>query len=203
MNFLQAVRKNFGVLVFSAIYTVAFATYYIYQGDFEFLWYVAVLVGLFLLILLTLNRSKFDRVALWGLSLWGLLHMAGGGIVVGGNVLYAFTLVPLIADGEMTILKYDQFVHMFGFAVATIVGWQLLSPHLLKTFSRKAIYFLLILIGAGFGVLNEIVEFIAVLSFPETGVGGYINTSLDLVSNTVGAIAAVFFIHYYYVKKLR
>ncbi|MEZ4156819.1 MAG: DUF2238 domain-containing protein [Candidatus Paceibacterota bacterium] len=203
MNFLQAVRKNLGVLVFSAIYTVAFATYYIYQGDFEFLWYVAVLVGLFLLILFTLNRSKFDRVALWGLSLWGLLHMAGGGIVIGGNVLYAFTLIPFVTDGEMTILKYDQFVHMFGFGVATVVGWQLLSPHLLKTFSRKAIYFLLILIGAGFGVLNEIVEFIAVLSFPETGVGGYVNTSLDLVSNTVGAIAAVFFIHYYYVKKLR
>jgi hypothetical protein len=41
--------------------------------------------------------------------------------------------------------------------------------------------------GMGLGALNEIVEFIAVLTLPETGVGGYVNTSLDLTANTIGA----------------
>ena len=45
--------------------------------------------------------------------------------------------------------------------------------------------------GMGFGALNEIVEFFAVLMLPETNVGGYTNTGWDLVSNLVGATLAV------------
>jgi hypothetical protein len=44
--------------------------------------------------------------------------------------------------------------------------------------------------GMGFGALNEIVEFVAVLSVPSTNVGGYINTGWDLVSNLVGCVLA-------------
>ena len=39
--------------------------------------------------------------------------------------------------------------------------------------------------GSGFGALNEVVEFIAVLTIPETNVGGYENTGWDLVANLV------------------
>jgi putative membrane protein len=46
------------------------------------------------------------------------------------------------------------------------------------------------------------VEFIAVLSFPQTNVGGYVNTSLDLVFNALGAIAAVIFIQLVKYKKV-
>ncbi len=42
----------------------------------------------------------------------------------------------------------------------------------------------------GLGVLNELIEFSAVLVFPDTNVGGYFNTALDLVFNTLGALAA-------------
>ena len=51
----------------------------------------------------------------------------------------------------------------------------------------------MVLAGAaslGFGALNEIVEFTAVLLVPETNVGGYMNTGWDLVSNFVGIIIA-------------
>ena len=41
---------------------------------------------------------------------------------------------------------------------------------------------------------NEIIEFIAVLTVPETGVGGYENTMLDLVFNLIGGILAVFWL---------
>ena len=46
--------------------------------------------------------------------------------------------------------------------------------------------------GMGLGAFNEIVEFVATLTVPETNVGGYANTGWDLVANGVGAtIAAV------------
>ena len=44
--------------------------------------------------------------------------------------------------------------------------------------------------GMGFGAFNEIVEFVATLTVPDTNVGGYINTGWDLVANMVGAIMA-------------
>jgi hypothetical protein len=45
--------------------------------------------------------------------------------------------------------------------------------------------------GMGLGSLNEIVEFVATLTIPETNVGGYINTGWDLVANFVGATLSV------------
>jgi hypothetical protein len=42
----------------------------------------------------------------------------------------------------------------------------------------------------GFGALNEVIEFIAVLTLPNTNVGGYENTGWDLVANLVGTIIA-------------
>jgi hypothetical protein len=39
----------------------------------------------------------------------------------------------------------------------------------------------------GFGALNEVLEFIAVLTIPNTNVGGYENTAWDMVSNLVGS----------------
>ena len=44
--------------------------------------------------------------------------------------------------------------------------------------------------GMGFGAFNEIVEFVATLTVPNTNVGGYINTGWDLVANMVGAVGA-------------
>lgn len=183
------------LLLFTLTYIVGFAGYYIRIKDYEFLWYVAVLVFFFLLIAFTLSRSKFTYPILTGLSIWGLLHMAGGGIPVGDSVLYGVTLIPLFSSGDITILKYDQAVHFWGFAVSTLVVYHLLVPYLNPQTNWKVIYPILVAAGVGLGAFNEIVEFIAVLSFPDTGVGGYTNTALDLVFNTFGAIAAVTFIH--------
>jgi hypothetical protein len=44
--------------------------------------------------------------------------------------------------------------------------------------------------GMGFGALNEVIEFIAVLTIPNTNVGGYVNTGFDLVANLVGCVIA-------------
>jgi len=198
-----ALKKGEKVLAASALaYTAGFAAYYLSIGNFEFLWYIAVLLGFFALIFSTIRRSNFDYVVLGGLALWGLLHLAGGGVVVNGEVLYRFVLFPLASDGgELTVLKYDQAVHFFGFFVATLVVYHLLKPYLNERTNWAVVYPLLAAAGTGLGVLNEIVEFTAVLLVANTGVGGYNNTALDLVFNTLGAIAAAFFIHFYYRRR--
>ena len=50
--------------------------------------------------------------------------------------------------------------------------------------------------GIGFGALNEVVEFIAVLTIPNTNVGGYENTGWDLVANLCGASVATLVIRF-------
>ena len=136
------------------------------------------------------RQIRFDRSILWGLTVWGLLHMAGGNLRVGNGVLYGLTLIPLVP--RFDIVRYDQLVHTFGFGVATLIGHHLLRPYLREGIDRwGTLSFLIVLMGAGFGALNEIVEFIAVVAMPETGVGGYENTLLDLVFNLIGGILAV------------
>ncbi len=116
--------------------------------------------------------------------------MAGGGVPVNGSVLYSYVLLPLAGNGELVLLKYDQIVHFYGFGVATLVLWHVLRRNFPALDGTKTIYAFAILGGMGLGVLNELIEFTAVLVFPDTNVGGYFNTALDLVFNTLGAITA-------------
>ncbi|MEK7622105.1 MAG: DUF2238 domain-containing protein [Patescibacteria group bacterium] len=191
--------KNYWPLIlFNLIYVTAFAVYYLSVSNYEFLWYVGVLVFFLALILATLAKTKFDRTILWGLSIWGLLHMAGGGVQVGAGVLYQWPIIHLAGEGDSLILKFDQFVHFFGFGVATLLFYHLLKAYLnpnVGSINWKVMYPLIVVGGMGLGALNEIIEFAAVVALSQTGVGGYYNTSLDLVFNTLGAIAAAIWIH--------
>lgn len=189
-------RGEWAVAIFTILYVLAFAIYYISIKNYEFMWYIGVLLFFFVLIFATIRKSNFDLLILWGLSVWGFLHMCGGGLNVGGDVLYNLVIIPLISLGENTILKFDQFVHFFGFGVTALVAYHILNPYLNEKVNYKIIYPMIIAVAMGLGALNEIVEFFAVVSFPNTNVGGYYNTAIDLVFNTLGAIAAVFVIHF-------
>ena len=189
-------KKHIPLIIFNALYILGFAGYYIGIRNYEFLWYVAVLVFFAALVIGTLKRSQFDGIILWGLSVWGFLHMAGGGIRVGNDVLYGLHVLPITGAGDSYILRFDQIVHAYGFAVATLVVYHLLKPYLSQKVNWKVVYPLIAAAGMGLGAVNEIVEFIAVVVFPNTGVGGYYNTALDLVFNAIGAVCAIIFIHY-------
>lgn len=140
----------------------------------------------------TLATTKFPHWIVGGLSLWGLLHMAGGGIKVNGEVLYKFVIYPFIdKGGEFVILKFDQFVHFYGFFITTLVMLHLLSTRLSPKTSWKFKAFIAASAGLGLSALNEIIEFIAVLAIPETNVGGYYNTGFDLIFNLAGCLTAV------------
>ena len=71
----------------------------------------------------------------------------------------------------------------------------ILKP-LLKTDLNKWISLSIIIVMAGLGVgaLNEIIEFMATVLIPQTGVGGYINTSLDLVADLFGSLGALVYL---------
>ena len=112
-----------------------------------------------------------------------------------GGVFYNLWLIP-------EKLKYDQVIHAYGFGITTWLCWQALSSsHVTKhNETLRPTLGLLTLCaaaGMGFGALNEIIEFIATLTIPETNVGGYINTGWDLVYNMLGSTFAASMIYLY------
>ncbi len=185
-------RSEWAALIFTIAYVAVFGSVFLSAGNSEFVWYVVTLLVFLALITATQRVAQFPAFILWGLTLWGFAHMAGGGLIVGNGVLYNHLLLPLTGSGEMAILKYDQVVHFYGFGVATLVLWHVLRRNFPALDGTKTIYAFAVLGGMGLGVLNELIEFTAVLAFPNTNVGGYFNTALDLVFNTLGALTAAF-----------
>ncbi len=174
------------------IFTFIFAS----RRNYEFIFYIGVIVFFLLLIIFTNKRVDYPLPVLWGLGVWALLHMSGGGIYINGRKLYSLILVPLVGE-PYDIFRYDQFVHIIGFGVATLLMYYLLKP-VIRPANNKwaALAIVVVMAGLGVGALNEIIEFIATVIVPNTGVGGYVNTALDLVSDLIGAIAAVFYLKY-------
>jgi hypothetical protein len=165
------------------------------RGNLEFLFYIAVMLILIGCVWSVHRYVGLSSGALWGLSIWGLAHMAGGLLAVPGDwpvssesrILYTLWLIP----GR---LKYDHVVHAYGFGMTTWVCWQGLRS-VIRRRGGVAVPTLGLMVlstsaALGFGALNEVVEFVATLLVPETNVGGYRNTGWDLISNLSGATIA-------------
>lgn len=168
-------------------------------GNREFVFYIIVMSLLAVAVLAVHRRVLLSSGLLWCLSAWGLMHMAGGLMPVPESwpingdqrVLYSLWLVP-------GYLKYDHITHAFGFGVTTWLCWHGLRRLLAVTAKRpietvRPTLGSLVLSaagGMGFGALNEVVEFTAVLLMPSTNVGGYTNTGWDLVANLAGCVVA-------------
>lgn len=195
MSYLHRIKPaEWAVAAVVAVYFTGFTVWFLSIGNMEFLIYVVTMAILIALIGASLRVAEYPAPMLWALALWGFLHMAGGGVPVGDGVLYGLQLVPLISDGEMTILKYDQLVHALGFGVSTWVLWHLLTRHYPATRGTWTSYVFPVLAATGLGATNEIIEFSAVVAVQDTGVGGYINTALDLCFNALGAVLAMLWI---------
>jgi uncharacterized membrane protein YjdF len=189
-------RAHWILIGINALYLVPLIVKFTLEGNWEFVVYIGQVVGLIMLLLLTLHKTKFPVWLLIMLSAWAGLHMAGGAIYVNDVTLYSYKFfhVVTLGDGDGYILKYDQIVHFFGFFVATFVAYWLLLPQLKQNFRIGVIAFIAFLAGMGFGAINEMIEFAVVIYAPETGVGGYWNTSIDLVANALGALTAALII---------
>lgn len=171
-------------------------------GNSEFVFYIAIMLALIGAVFAVHRRVGLSPGLLWALSVWGLLHMAGGLLMTPHGwpyeppnaVLYSLWLIP-------GFLKYDQVVHAYGFAVTTWLCWQALSSAVRARDGGPVRPTLGLLVlcaagGMGFGALNEVVEFAATLTMPSTNVGGYANTGWDLVSNLIGCAVAALLIRW-------
>lgn len=189
------------VLVFTIAYVGLFFLAYLKNGNLEFLFYIAILLMAVPILWFVHRRVHLSVGVLWGMSVWGLLHLAGGLVPIprewpvhgDSYVLYSLWLVP-------DRIRYDHFIHAYGFGITTWLCWQGLRSVLESNGSRiepsMGKLTLCIAAGMGFGAFNEVLEFFAVLSLPDTNVGGYINTGWDLVSNLVGCLIAAFIISF-------
>jgi uncharacterized membrane protein YjdF len=183
-------KSHWYIIAFNVLYLLAFGTYYLSIKNYEFMIYIAVILIIGFIVLATLKKSKLDNFALWGLSIWGLLHMAGGGIKINGSSLYSQHLINIVdKGGQFFILKMDQVIHFYGFAVAAIIVYQLIQSYGL---SKKLAIFIAWLGSMGLGALNEVIEFTAFITLANTGVGDIYNTGLDLIFNLFGALAGAF-----------
>lgn len=182
---------NWILVVFNLAYILGFTFYYLSKQNYEFMLYIAVLVILFVIVFVAQKKVKFSYSILWMLSIWGLLHMMGGGVRIGESVLYRWVPVELYnahdIGGEFVILKFDQILHFYIYFVMSFVLAHLLIKNIGKI---KPVYFYctIALASMGLSIVNELIEFGAVVFLGNTGVGGYYNTLLDLVFNTTGAV---------------
>jgi hypothetical protein len=185
--------------LFSAAYLLVSTFAALASGNSEFVFYLVVMFLLAAGVIEAHRRILLTEGLLWCLTLWGLMHMAGGLLPVPQSwpingeirVLYSLWLIS-------GWLKYDHITHAFGFAVTTWLCWQGLRRMLTDRTGVPAqqimptlgMVVLCAAAGMGFGALNEVVEFAATLMMPGTNVGGYINTGWDLVSNLAGCVIA-------------
>ncbi len=187
------------LLILNAGFAAVFGTIFLLNRNYEFIIYVGVIILFLILITVTFFRVAYTTITLFGLTIWSLMHMCGGGVYINNVRLYDMILLPL--SQTYPILRYDQLVHLFGFAAATFVMFDLLRPLLKESLQHFiALAVVVIMAGLGVGAFNEIVEALVAAALPSTGVGGYVNTALDLISDFLGAILAFIFIKWKYLK---
>lgn len=174
-------------LLVTVAYTGAAAVYFASIGNDEFIGYIAVIIFLLVLGGCVLTHQCVPAWILWLLSFVGLLHLLGAAVPVNGDILYNYVPYPIENPTGLTIIKFDQVVHAFGSAVAAVLMYYFLRRD--TGFHWLGIAVFSILGSIGLGALNEIIEFVAKMTVPDTDVGGYYNTAVDLCVNLLGALA--------------
>lgn len=172
-----------------------FSAHFVTRKNYEFIIYVGVIVFFLVVFIVTNEKVHYPNSILWGLVVWAIMHMAGGSVHIKGTLLYRIILIPL--SENYPVFRYDQLVHIIGFGVATLTLFYLLRP-LLGTNVKGwgALSIIVVAAGLGVGAFNEVIEFIVSSAVPESNVGGYLNTSLDLVSDLIGAVLALVVIRF-------
>jgi hypothetical protein len=186
-------NKNYLIVVFTIGYLVAFTANGLLQGNLEFLYYTILMAGLIFVVVSLNKHLHLAFFIIFNLSLLGFFHLLGGNFYFNGIRLYDYYFF-------FGLLRYDNIIHVYGTFVVTLVLYSLVSPfvhvRLRKRFPIFAIGLVLMAIGAG--VINELVEFFAVIYLGAAEqVGGYFNNALDLIFNTLGSILATAVIYWY------
>ncbi|MFC1461606.1 DUF2238 domain-containing protein [Verrucomicrobiota bacterium] len=194
-------KEHIVLLLINLALIVGFGSLFLTRLNYEFLIYVGVIVFFMCLIGVSIKRVDYTLGSLVGLTVWSALHLAGGGIMIGEGRLYDVMLIRL--SETYPIWRYDQLVHIWGFGASTLVVFSLLARPLKKPVENPvALGIVLVMAALGMGALNEIVEFAVSICVPKSGVGGYMNTSLDLCADLIGAILGLLYIRLRYSGKI-
>ncbi len=181
-----------GLLGINILSVLGFGAHYIQSANYEFVAYALSIVLVVGLLYGTLHITRFPTYIIAGITVWGLLHMMGGSVQTVDGVLYAYRIFPFFdGGGDFYILKMDQVVHAFLYGVVGLMTLHLLREVVGIKTHTIFIACVAIFAAAGFSIINEIIEFLATVNLPETGVGGYHNTVLDMIFNLTGAALAV------------
>lgn len=191
MSIWKTIQENMNlgralVLVFTILYTLGAGLYFSSIGNSEFLGYIAVIAVLIVLGGCVLTHQCVPTWLLALLSSIGLLHALGAALPVNGDILYNYVPFPLENPTGLTFIKMDQIVHAYASGVAAVLMYFFLRRD--TKFHWLGIAIFSILGSIGIGALNEVIEFTAKMTVPNTDVGGYYNTAVDLVVNTLGAV---------------
>lgn len=178
------------LVIVVALYTLAAFIYSAATRNLEFVYYSLWLVVFAAGIMWMHARVRIPTLLLMGLALWGAVHLLGGTVPVAerwldpgetNRTLYNVRISPWLP-------KYDQVVHTYGFFISTLCAWAgLRATYPRATRPGFGVLLVLALTGMGLGAMNEVIEFVGTLVFPNTNVGGYRNTGWDLVCNMTGA----------------
>ncbi len=185
-------NQQWYVVAFSALYLLAGGVYFMRDLNLEFVIYIAVIVIIFAGVFTTLKHTKFPVWMLWLLSLWGLMHVAGGAVQTVDGVLFAYKIYPFLDNGgEFYILKYDQVVHGYLYGLVALMSYHTLRVPLKVAGHTFLVALAAVMISLGVSGMNEIMEFLIAVNLERNGVGGYENAMLDLIFNFSGAFIAV------------
>jgi len=178
-------------------YMITFFLVAIKIQNSEFIFYQVTMLIMISILVYMDKRVKFSALVLGGLALWGFIHLAGGLIPIPETWTVFKTTSPVLYDlkPHHFLPKYDQVVHAFGFGICLIAAYEALKAHLKRDLPLTfPIYMALFLIAMGLGAINEMIEFIAGISIPNTNVGGYTNTGWDLISNATGTLISMLYL---------
>jgi uncharacterized membrane protein YjdF len=143
--------------------------------------YLVIVAAGALLVGATDRTAHFSRVALVGLALWGIGHLAGGIVEIRGDRILYNALLP----GR---IHFDNVVHFVGFGSAGLACWDALRNHV--ALPPRASFLVAWLAAMGIGALNEVIEFGITHVQTATQIGGFQNTGRDLVANMLGGAVA-------------
>ncbi len=195
-NTKQSLR---GVISFTLLYLLIASIVCLKRQNQEFLFYVCNVLVFIAVIVRVHMKCQLSKTLLWCLSIWGMVHMAGGLMAVPHGWVSAHKS-PVLYNVWLIreFLKFDHVVHAYGFGICTWVLWQSmrsiiaqkLKKHVDDVRPTVGLTVICVLGAQGLGAFNEILEFCATLMIAGTNVGGYMNTGWDLVANLYGSVFA-------------
>jgi uncharacterized membrane protein YjdF len=168
------IALNAAFLIGSTLYAYAVA-------ELEFGLYAVTILGIAALGWWYLRRYDYPIWLLVLVQVGIVAHFAGG-------FLYPTEGVSLY-NHYFAGIRYDKFVHFYNSMVAAIVLSYIFREAGLDLGAFEA--FIVVMVTLGLGALIEIVEYFAVLTVPNTGVGDYANNIQDLIVNLFGGLTGV------------